>query len=106
MYTPIKLDKTRNIMLGFEAMRLYKSMTGKSLTKIDFEQEDIEDVIPLIIYCGLKHEDDSLTLEETIKLIDKNMGIKKVIELMPTIFKDAGLGDDDIKNAQRAAKKK
>ena len=39
IFTPIKLDKMRNIVLGFKAMQEFKNITGKSLTKLDFEDE-------------------------------------------------------------------
>jgi hypothetical protein len=105
MYTAVKLEKTRNILLGFQALRLFKKMTGKSLSKLDYEQEDMEDYIPAIFYCGLVHEDKELTLETTIELIDKNLGIKGALELLPAIIEDAFGKGEDIKKAVRAAKK-
>ena len=34
IYTPVKLDKSRNVVLGFQALQEFKKITGKSLTKI------------------------------------------------------------------------
>ena len=108
MYIPIKLDKTRNLLFGFGALQLFKSMHGKSLMKVDFEDEDIEDIMPLIIYVGLKHEDKELTVEKTVELIDMHLGIKGAMELMPEIMKELNPdnSEGDIKNAQKAAGKK
>lgn len=104
--TPIKLDKTRNMLLGFGAMQLFKKITGKSLTKVNWDEEDTEDILPILYYCGLKHEDESLDIEKTIRLLDEHLGIKGASELLPQIFKDAGLSaEDDIKNAQGTAVK-
>ncbi len=106
MYTPVTLDKNRNILLGFEGLQLFKKMTGKSLAKFDYENEDIEDYIPVIFYCGLMHEDKGLTLEQVTQLLDKHLGIKKALEMFAQIMEDTFGKQDDSKNGQRAAKKK
>lgn len=106
-YIPIKLDKTRNLLFGFGALQMFKSINGKSLMKVDFENEDIEDVIPTMIYCGLKHEDDELTLEKTVELIDTHLGLKGVMELMPEIMKELRMSEgSEPKNVQKAVGKK
>ena len=38
-YIPVKLDKTRNLLFGFGALQMFKSIHGKSLMKVDFENE-------------------------------------------------------------------
>ena len=98
IFTTVKLDKARNIVLGFKAMQEFKNITGKSLTKIDFESEDleVEEIVPVIFYAGLKHEDNSLTLEKTTELLDEHLGIKGAIELIPQIMQDA-FGDQEKK---------
>lgn len=109
MYIPVALDKERKILMGFEALQLFKQIHGTSIMKINFEEEDIEDLIPLIFYVGLKHEDDELTIGQTIKLIDKHIGISGAMEKLPLILKELRPDKSDggdIKNAQRAAKKK
>lgn len=100
IFTPIKLDKMRNIVLGFKAMQEFKNITGKSLTKIDFEDEslEIETIVPVLFYSGLKHEDKELTLEKTLELLDEHLGIKGAIELVPKIMEDAfGKIEDTVK---------
>ena len=91
IFTPIKLDKMRNVVLGFQALQEFKKITGNSLTKIDFESEelDVESIVPAIFYAGLKHEDKELTLEKTVELLDYHLGIKGAIELIPGIMNDA-----------------
>ena len=106
-YIPVKLDKTRNLLFGFGALQMFKSIHGKSLMKVDFENEDLEDVIPLMIYVGLKHEDEDLTLEKTIELIDKHLGLKGTTELIPKIMAELRLSEgSESKNEQKAAGKK
>ena len=40
-FTTVKLDKERNIVLGFKAMQEFKNITGKSLTKINFHLQNL-----------------------------------------------------------------
>ena len=95
MFTPVTLDKARNVSFGFGAMRMFKGMTGKSLTKVNFEEEDVEDLIPTMIYCGLKHEDPELTVEKTVELIDQYLGVNKTMELITQAFKNSGLSVEE-----------
>lgn len=100
IFTPITLDKSRNVVLGFRAMQEFKNITGKSLTKINFEDEssfDIEEIVPAIFYAGLKHEDKELTLEKVTQLIDEHLGIKGAVALIPKIMQDA-FGVAEVKN--------
>ena len=79
IFTPIKLDKMRNVVLGFQALQEFKKITGKSLTKIDFESADldVESIVPAIFYAGLKHEDKELTLEKTVELLASYIEIRQ-----------------------------
>lgn len=86
LYIPIKLDKTRNLLFGFGALQMFKSIHGKSLMKIDLVNDELEEIIPLMIYVGLKHEDNDLTLEKTTELIDLYLGMQGVMELVPKIM--------------------
>lgn len=104
-YIPVKLDKTRNLLFGFGALQMFKSIHGKSLMKIDFEEEDMEDVMPLMIYVGLKHEDSELTLEKTVELIDTHLGFAGLMDLMPKIMSELSVSDQKGKNSQAAGKK-
>jgi hypothetical protein len=110
IYIPIELDKTRNLLLGFQGLQLFKKITGKSLAKLDYENEDMEDYMPAIIHCALIHEDKELTLEKTTELIDKHIGVKGAIEVLQPLMEETyGKEADEkdrAKNLQRAAKKK
>jgi hypothetical protein len=100
-YIPIQLDKTRNLLMGFGALQMFKRITGKSLAKIDYEKDDFEDYIPVIFYAGLVHEDKELTLEKTIELIDKYLGIKKALEMIEPILAET-FGTNDVTNSKNA----
>ena len=90
IFTPIKLDKMRNVVLGFQALQEFKKITGKSLTKIDFESADldVESIVPAIFYAGLKHEDKELTLEKTNLLEKIDLNIELLTEEDKTNLKN------------------
>lgn len=100
MYIPIKLDKERKLLMGFEALHLFKQIHGTSIMKVDWEKEDIEELMPLMFYVGLKHEDPELTLEQTIRLIDAHLGIQGAISFMPKIMEELKpkSSEEDTKN--------
>lgn len=98
-YIPVKLDKTRNILIGFGALKIFKKITGKSLAKYDFDNEDFEDFIPALFYAGLVHEDKELTLDKTIELIDKHLGVKAALEMLQPILEET-FGAEDVTNAK------
>jgi hypothetical protein len=66
----IKLDKVRNLRFDTNALILLEDLSGKSITKLDFNNIGIKDV-RLMLYCGLKHDDKSLTQELTGELMDE-----------------------------------
>lgn len=106
-YIPVKLDKTRNLLFGFGALQMFKSIHGKSLMKIDFANDELEEIIPLMFYVGLKHEDNDLTLEKTIELIDLHLGVQGVMEIIPKIMQQLRPKESiNPKNDQKAAGKK
>ncbi len=60
MYTPIELDKIRNLRYGMKAISQFEKILGKNLAKIDMENLTMEEQA-VIIWAGLVHEDSSLT---------------------------------------------
>jgi hypothetical protein len=105
VFIPVELDKPRKIVFGWGALKLFKKNYGKSLFKVDFDNEDIDDIVPLVFYCGLVHEDPELTVERVTQLIDENLGLKGSLEIMEKIMAELE-GDSDTKNGATAAKKK
>lgn len=80
-YVPIELDKIRNLRLGFRAISIIEKSLNKPIAKIDFESLTIEEM-STIIYAGLVHEDDQLTVDKVIDLIDEYADIEKVSEAL------------------------
>lgn len=100
MYTPIELDKTRNLRYGMKAIAQFEKILGKNLAKIDMENLRMDEQA-VILWAGLVHEDASLTPEKVMELIDEFSDIQTALETMGKAFEDA-FGKKE-KNAQRAA---
>lgn len=70
-FTPIELDKTRNLRYGFVAISKIEDTLNKSMAEIDMNKIRIKE-LGVIIWAGLEHEDQSLTPEIVLELIDAN----------------------------------
>lgn len=89
MYTPIEIDKVRNLRYGMKALSLIEKKFKKNLSAIDFESLTIEETMT-IVWAGLVHEDSSLTVEKLIDLIDvNNVRIDSIIKAMSEAINDA-----------------
>lgn len=94
----LKMDKDRELIIGFGALKYFREVYKKPFMNIEKKelQEKFDDIIPLIFFAGLKHEDPELTLEKTIELMDRYYGIKKIMrDIMPLVFKELGEEDED-----------
>ncbi|SHK48990.1 hypothetical protein [Paramaledivibacter caminithermalis] len=68
-FIPIEMDKVRNLRLGINAICQIEDMTGKTITKLN-ENLGIKE-FRIILYCALKWEDKSLTLDKVGELMDE-----------------------------------
>ncbi|MBV1758138.1 MAG: hypothetical protein KMY55_09895 [Dethiosulfatibacter sp.] len=89
MYTPIELDKTRNLRYGFKALSLIEKRLGKNLAKIDFDNITIEQLMT-IVWAGLVHEDNTLTVDKLIDIVDdKNIKFDTITTAMTEAISEA-----------------
>ena len=65
----IVLDKSRELRFGTNALITVEELLGISISKLDINTVGLK-TLRILLYAGLKHEDESLTLEETGCLID------------------------------------
>lgn len=88
MYTPVKLDRTRNFRYGMKAMSAIEKTLNTNISKLDFDNLTME-ATATIIWAGLMHEDKDLTVEKVMDLIDEHSSIPVVIEAMGKAFNEA-----------------
>ena len=103
-YVEYKLDKTRNLKLGMVALSKIKNKLGKSINKIDFEDEMDFNEIAVILWAAMSHEDSELTPEKVMELIDEYSSIPKALEIMAETMNEA-FGNEQQGNDQRTADK-
>lgn len=80
----IDADKARNLRYGVNAFSNIREMLGIPMSKLDTDSMDFSE-IRTIVYCGLKWEDKTLSLEKVGDIIDEMIekhGIDYVIEKM------------------------
>jgi hypothetical protein len=101
MYTPIKLDKIRNLRYGMAALSLIEESFKTKVSKFDFDGLSMKE-IATFIWAGLVHEDKELTPDKVMELIDEHSGVQQAIETMTKAFSKSFSGHNK-KNVQRAA---
>lgn len=94
MYTPIKLDKTRNFRYGMKAIDYIEKKFKKPISKINLEEITMEQTAT-IICAGLVHEDKELTPEKVMDLIDKEGNLQEVLEVMAEAFSESFNGGEE-----------
>jgi hypothetical protein len=88
MFTPIQLDKSRNLRYGMKAISTIEKALKTSVSKMDFDNLTMEDTAT-IIWAGLVHEDNELTPDKVMDLIDDHSDIQTAIETMGKAFNEA-----------------
>ena len=76
-YVIIELDKERKLRFGMYALCVVEDKLDKNISQVDFNKLSMKD-LATFIYAGLKHEDDSLTVDKVIELIDDYSDINTV----------------------------
>ena len=94
MFTPIKLDKVRNLRYGMKAISLIEKSLNTSVSKIDFNELRMEDAAT-IIWAGLYHEDNDLTPDKVMDLVDEHSNIQTAIETMGEAFQSSFSGGSE-----------
>lgn len=98
-YTPIKLDKVRNLRYGMSALMIIEDELKMPISKIDFNNMTIR-TLGIILAAGLKHEQADITGEQVINLIDEYGDITDATEAL-----GKAMGEAFGKKTQRTAAK-
>lgn len=95
MYFPIELDKTRNLKYGMRAISRVEKKFKKPIGQIDMDNLYMEDMAT-IVWAGLAHEDDKLTADKTMDLIDDSeLTITEVFDIAGNALNKAFNGDEE-----------
>lgn len=78
MFTPIQLDKMRNLRYGMKAISLIEKKFGKNIAKINMDDLTMEE-IATFVWAGLVHEDKELTTDKVMDLIDDYSNVQDVL---------------------------
>jgi hypothetical protein len=97
MYTPIQLDKIRNLRYGMKAISFIEKSFKSPIGKIDMGNLTMEDTA-VIILAGLIHEDNTLTADKVMDLIDEYSNIQIISEKMGEALQAAFGGNEEGKN--------
>ena len=95
---PIKLDRVRNFLFNINSPKLYKAVTGKSYDTFMREGFDSDELIAYL-YCGFRHEDHNLTIEQMGTILEK-YDLNDLLMMLQDANIIPKVDDEDIKNAQ------
>ena len=87
-YYPIKLDKERNLKYGMKAISLIEKKFKKPVGKIDMDNLTMEDAAT-IIWAGLVYEDDKLTPNKVMDLVDEYSSLTEIAKAMMEAMNEA-----------------
>jgi len=81
-FVPIDLDKVRNLRIGIKASKIIQDELKKPLMEAlnDFVEKFDINTLVWITYAGLVHEDEKLTFDKVLDLIDEHSTIEEVTE--------------------------
>lgn len=95
---PIKLDRIRNFLFNIDSPKLYKAVTGKSYDTFMRDGFDSDELIAYL-YCGFRHEDHNLTVEQMHDLL-----VQYDLNDLLVMLQDSNIipkiEDEEVKNAQ------
>ena len=91
-YYPIQLDKSRNFRYGMKAISLIEKKFKKSIMQIEGIQNgallSMNDYAT-IMWAGLVHEDNKLTPERVMDLVDEYSNLREASQIMWEALNDA-----------------
>lgn len=85
MYTPYKLDKTRNLRISTRAHVIIEKTLNLKITKLGQDTLGVHEMM-VILWAGLLHEDSALTLEKVIDLVDEHSSLEEAAEKIQEAF--------------------
>jgi hypothetical protein len=104
----IKLDRPRMLWFGHKALKALGALTGKSLDKLDFNEDTDLGEIEKMMYCGLltdaKNHNETLKLEDMEDLLDL-VPFGDVVKAMEKALSASFGNFDNGKNLKRVAVK-
>lgn len=105
-YAEIRLDKARNLRYSWNALAMLEEGLGRPTSSVVEELNNRTlafKTLRYVLYCGLKHEDESLTLEQVGDMVDAS----NVADVMAAVVKAlmaALVGEKAAAEADKAAK--
>jgi hypothetical protein len=79
MFVIYQLDKARNLRFNMKALALIEKKLNMKIAKLNEESVGINE-IAVILWAGLQHEDNTLTPEKVMDLIDEHSSIDEASE--------------------------
>lgn len=87
-FTPIQLDKVRNLRYGMKALSKIEDVLNKPISKIDMNSMTQRE-LATFIWAGLEHEDKELTPDGVMDLIDDHSDIQSAATVLAKAIQES-----------------
>lgn len=87
-YYPIELDKVRNFRYGMRGISRLEKKFKTNVNNIDLDNLTMEEQATFI-WAGLVHEDDKLTPDKVMDLVDEHSNLAEILPTMLKAFAEA-----------------
>jgi uncharacterized protein YlxP (DUF503 family) len=88
MFTLYQLDKARNLRFTTRALATIEKKLNIKITKLDQNEIGINEIM-VILWAGLQHEDQTLTVEKVMDLIDEYSSYEEASEKISEGFENS-----------------
>lgn len=92
-YFPTKLDKVRNYKFGMKAVHLIETSLGVDVNSLDLDNLTMHQTATMM-WAGLVHEDEKLTPEKVMDLVDDHSDMVTALTEMGEAFAQAFNGGE------------
>ena len=82
-FKPITLDRTRNLRYGMKAVSMIEERIKKPIMSVDFDNLTMNE-LAVVVWAGLAWEDESLTPNKVMDIIDASQDTIKITEVLKT----------------------
>ncbi len=97
-----ELDRPRKLRLGMQGMVFYEMTTGKKIKEIDDDDNMI--TLARILHSAMHEEDNTLTFEDTLKLIDDYSDFQEAKKMVTKVV-SAAIGESKSPNLKTSRAK-
>jgi len=101
-FVKIKLDRERHLRFTLKALLEVEEHFGVPYHSLNPQEWKLQDVL-FLLWVGLKHEDESLTFDDVVRIADEAESLSYVFEKVAQAFQAAFVGNAEGNRARASS---